>query len=1003
MSIPSTIDSELVISFLGSEITPSNIIISGTMWTVFEQSGSIRLREVEATDRTVYNINENTLSFYIISNAFVGGVVLTDKFFLWTIEGGDLYVETIEPIVGAAPIQTNKTLIESGATSVGVVLEATLGVRIGIVNTSTNNLRYKAYFDITGAVDFEKDFAWPATRPDQISMTNVTDLNEFIVTYKDTSSPPNVFEELNELTSAMEFIINGEIIGKGLPFAFCGEVVGDDPFDYPDLFNEKGTIDEINAGGFEVVMDIDPLNTIQNITYPDYLFGGVLSITGIPGASVVITAHFESVELVNVGGIFKDIGATATATSILAGTIDVSHLIQRYGYVNVLKKGVYTLIYFIDYGGHEASLTRQIHIVEPQWNICIVPSQMIENSVLLRQLAQRLSDIYWEVNYKNDKTRFAFDSRLAEVPLYSSRFKIPKTTTDSVNEIDPANDTILCIGFTYLEGDTLELRVESPDTFPGGLDAPAWNITINYGFDVLIEFEGLIYVSISSGNLGNQPDTSPDEWKPRVYVVIDTLAEGRWKIGNSFVVGDLVSYIDLIWINLIPTNSIEPGTDETVWVEASRITIGFISNSGAIVAEDITSTGTGTLLIRRINEQVDSEGFIYELLDYDADPVEEPGTPKNFWDRSVLYITQDQVDRNGVQYIAIEESQDADPDTHPSKWKIADWLILNNFQRVGSVDDKTSLRLAYSKGMPEFLYQELAGTIKSKVTLNKVFKVIKDSRGTIPGFQSLLNLVGLSAVVEREAPEEALTIPNPFLFELIQGDSTTYPRKGIWNINTAYIVNDIVYLGDAIYVCIIGNTGLNPSSNPAEWTNVWEYAKVAGDNSCYEIDISGFNADTESEFCIEDEELQAVTTGLLSNILRFSIPAYIKYDASLAICNVYGHFLAHQNISSFVQPDDIVIPPYIIDLSAKVIGAGGFTGGTVNLPGENIVDANTNINIIATPDVGYQFVDWIVLEWFGPGSDGPAVTEIGDNLLANTTAKVNKGHTIIQAVFEEIP
>jgi len=202
MGIPTTLDTEVKIGKLGSEELPYNIILKGTMWSIFIRDGAVKMREIDASDKFVNTLNQNKPTAFHVSPAIIGGVLSTDKFLMWTVEAEDLYAELVEPFVGAVPILSDRTLIESGVSSVSATINLVDGIRVSAIDKTASNrgLIFKTYpLNITDPVGVNEELPWPATRLAQISAQGATSSFAFSPVYMDTASPPNVYEEITEI------------------------------------------------------------------------------------------------------------------------------------------------------------------------------------------------------------------------------------------------------------------------------------------------------------------------------------------------------------------------------------------------------------------------------------------------------------------------------------------------------------------------------------------------------------------------------------------------------------------------------------------------------------------------------------------------------------------------------------------------------------------------------------------------------------------------------------
>lgn len=209
MSIPGPLDlnTQLVTSSFTGETNPHNIILKNTMWVVFTRNNNIRIREYKGI-RIDPDIITSNIDQFTISNSLDNfGIISLNKFLLWTVEDGKLYVTEIEPFIEKEPIIGTKTLFLNDVNVVKVNVFKNNEINIILLDTDADfgqKLSFKIYPALNLPSNFNKILDWgngnfDTTREfDNIGMFKDINNNELLISYSKSGSPLNI--NLDEYT-----------------------------------------------------------------------------------------------------------------------------------------------------------------------------------------------------------------------------------------------------------------------------------------------------------------------------------------------------------------------------------------------------------------------------------------------------------------------------------------------------------------------------------------------------------------------------------------------------------------------------------------------------------------------------------------------------------------------------------------------------------------------------------------------------------------------------------
>lgn len=411
-----------------------------------------------------------------------------------------------------------------------------------------------------------------------------------------------------------DFLIQDIIVyGDGV---VCGGVIGYDPFPYTTMYNGKGIVKGVYNGGCEIHIEMDAM---YNVIYPVYLSGGDFAFDDVDVDGVIqITKLYRDDDSINLNSVFKDNGVTATYTSSLTGLVDISPMIKRYGYVNTYKVGRYFLRYEVTYRQKYLSVTRIVNVVEPNWIENTIPPIYLDKD-LMYQLASRFSDIYWELNYIVDNSRFNFDSRLLPLPKYTQDFVVPVAEFDGTTDVS-SNGILSVEGYVFKSKDEVVFSDSKADLPLGLFTGTEYTGTEDFILGDTVRYNNIWWQSLF-GSIGNFNPISPpvdnsEYWKRATFIVKNVINELDWSIGNSYVIGNYIKRFGTTWKcmqNHTSTSDNEPGSDESFWKLGCRIQLGVRSTKGYIKTLNLIASGS-TCYIRRYKYQLDSQGYIFELL-----------------------------------------------------------------------------------------------------------------------------------------------------------------------------------------------------------------------------------------------------------------------------------------------------------------------------------------------------------------------------------------------------
>ena len=125
-----------------------------------------------------------------------------------------------------------------------------------------------------------------------------------------------------------------------------------------------------------------------------------------------------------------------------------------------------------------------------------------------------------------------------------------------------------------------------------------WEVTITYDINDIVEgSDGEFYKSLSNGNIGNDPVTTPTAWEQIRFI-------GVWNTNITYSIGDVVqSTLGNLWKALTATAGNDPETDDgTNWAVAiSELSSDISSPTNLISGRNYVSTATASHVVPAVS------------------------------------------------------------------------------------------------------------------------------------------------------------------------------------------------------------------------------------------------------------------------------------------------------------------------------------------------------------------------------------------------------------------
>ena len=125
-----------------------------------------------------------------------------------------------------------------------------------------------------------------------------------------------------------------------------------------------------------------------------------------------------------------------------------------------------------------------------------------------------------------------------------------------------------------------------------------WDTVITYDINDIVEgSDGEFYKSLSNGNIGNDPVTTPTAWEQIRFI-------GVWNTNITYSIGDVVqSTLGNLWKALTATAGNDPETDDgTNWAVAiSELSSDISSPTNLISGRNYVSTATASHVVPAVS------------------------------------------------------------------------------------------------------------------------------------------------------------------------------------------------------------------------------------------------------------------------------------------------------------------------------------------------------------------------------------------------------------------
>lgn len=626
-------------------------------------------------------------------------------------------------------------------------------------------------------------------------------------------------------------------------------------YDFSTMYNG----DYIVVGVTSNSLILKPKFEINEVVYPKYRGGANVTPRELPDIQIEISTQYPRVRTIPLGIKFidNDIQVAITVNGVVS---DISSKVTCEGSVDYEHEGIYKLIYHIDYLGYRVDYPKIINVSRVEWLKYLVPEVFRSEGKITKELINRLEQMYWSFSNQLDESRFILsDSKIACSSFEEHPYLAGK--------IYPTNSNYL---FTDLD--------------------------LNSNQQFLIE----------SGQESR--------------ICINQIIAKEFDITKSYEIGDVTKYSSKTYLRITDNDEKYPDVSPD-WIEGYLISC--IDNDAVI--EEV---GDSPKTIFRDNFKIEYAGYIYQfnsekfasgenpfnLLDIQKNNYKYLTPPRciGLWTPSVeetsiendLVVALDNhlqphyLIRNDSKYVR----QVVPPyDNDNELWYESQiWVLCEDYhgqyalaKRVNNLTSFEIENYALELGIPEPLMQLIHKYNQNDISILYAIQFLAKYRHTIPGFLFLIRLLGLKvSKLQKSKAEESIYIYQDLVSSIEEqlnalSDIDLSKSKGQYDPNKTYEEGDIYFDDDHIYKIRNGNA-------VEVWRYEWNPLLVDRNNAYYEAEISTENlasdncykvitniGETEPTYYIEDDGVKVDIINSISNIEKFSVPAYVIVNAIL--------------------------------------------------------------------------------------------------------------------------
>jgi hypothetical protein len=100
------------------------------------------------------------------------------------------------------------------------------------------------------------------------------------------------------------------------------------------------------------------------------------------------------------------------------------------------------------------------------------------------------------------------------------------------------------------------------DNGNNSVDISDWSSTTTYSLYNVVNYEGQGYISLTNGNLDNNPLSSPANW---------AIQNNPWNITTTYVIGNIVIYLGIYYVAILGSTGLAPNTSPSEWTPVTLI------------------------------------------------------------------------------------------------------------------------------------------------------------------------------------------------------------------------------------------------------------------------------------------------------------------------------------------------------------------------------------------------------------------------------------------------